>query len=182
MDQTNQTQTTKRIPAITAEVLMDENKKPSGVTFSAPSIHESQTVYLHELASDIRMACAAHGLKQKVQDAAAISRNPETGRSATVADKWAAMEKVVIRLLSGEWNAEREGGGATSYLFRAMCELKPEASPEKIKAWLDKKTTAEKAAMELNDQVRPIIERLRAAKAPADYDSDAAIAELDNME
>jgi hypothetical protein len=53
--------------------------------------------------------CAAmHGLKQKLVDAAAISWNPETGRAATVEDKYQAVKAVYDRLLAGAWDESDE--------------------------------------------------------------------------
>jgi hypothetical protein len=49
----------------------------------------------HGDLSNVLMAEALwHGMKQKLVDAAAISRNPETGRSATVEDKFDAVQTV----------------------------------------------------------------------------------------
>ena len=51
------------------------------------------TMQLRDLSDAMVEQAALHGLKQKIVDAAALSRNPDTGRSATAAK--------VIRLTAG---------------------------------------------------------------------------------
>ena len=48
---------------------------------------ETLTMRGDALNGDVQQYAMMHGLKQKLVDAAAISRNPETGRAATVEDK-----------------------------------------------------------------------------------------------
>ena len=61
------------------------------------------------LNPEIRDMALLHGLKQKLVDAAAISRNVETGTSASADDKYDAVKKIADRLMSpdGKWNEGR---------------------------------------------------------------------------
>lgn len=142
-----------------------------------PAIHLSQG----ECSRDIETMALLHGFKQKVVDAAAIARNPDTGRSATVADKYAAMQEVYDRLLSGEWNKARGDGatGAGGLLFRALCIAYDQKDPADIKAFLDGKTKAEQAALRKNPKIAAIIDTLREEEA-GDVDTDEMLNELED--
>lgn len=132
------------------------------------------------LSESIKEAAMIHGFKQKLCDAAAMSRDPETGKPATVEQKFAAVKEVYDRLFSGEWNATREGGQSGGLLYRAMCKLyEGRKTPEYIKEWLDAKTDAEKKGLRENKKVAKIIESLRPVdKKAAAIDSDALLADL----
>src|ERR1700745_2473137 len=62
-------------------------------------VTESGTIQVSvaELSESIKAQLILHGLKQKICDAAAIPRNPETGRSATPKEKFDAMQAVAAR-------------------------------------------------------------------------------------
>ena len=135
-----------------------------------------------KLTPEIREAAMLHGLKQKLCDAAAISRNPDTGRSASLDDKIAAVREVFDRITSpdGTWNKIRESGdgsGNGGLLFRALCNLYAgKRSPEQITAFLADKTDAEKAALRKTAPVAAEIERIR--PAPKAGTGDDLLAEL----
>lgn len=133
------------------------------------------------LTSEIINMATLHGLKQKIVDAAAIARNPDTGRSASVADKYAAMKEVFDRLLSGEWNKARGDGatGAGGLLFRALCIMYPAKDPADLRGFLDGKTKAEQAALRKNPKITAIIDTLREEEA-TDVDTDSMLDELED--
>lgn len=137
-----------------------------------------------QLTEEIRNAALMHGLKQKLVDAAAISRNPDTGRSATTEDKYNAVREVYDRLLSGQWNKQREGGsgGASGgLLFRALSRLYSAKTPEQIREFLEGKTDAEKATLRKLPAIAAIIEQLKAESAKTDgIDGAALLAGLEN--
>ena len=176
------TNETKRIPAITATVLAtgdEQNPMPFGLTIRFAD-GRGFTIRRDELSARIEAMAIVHGLKQKLVDAAAISRNPETGRSATIADKYAAVKEVYDRLLAGAWNAEREGGGSGSLLFKALCRMYADKDPATLREWLDKKTDAEKAALRKNPKVAALIVEIQAENAKADgINTDELLNELD---
>jgi hypothetical protein len=121
------------------------------------------------LSESIINAAIAHGLKQKVGDAAALSRNPETGRSATTADKRAAMLEVIERLIgpAPSWNkTERDGTGPTGgLLWRAMVRAFPEKDGEKLRAWIASKSDKEQANMRAQPKISAIIAEIKAEDA-----------------
>ena len=134
------------------------------------------------LNSDVQQYAMMHGLKQKLVDAAAISRNPETGRAATVEDKYQAVKAVYDRLLTGQWNATREGGGnAGGLLLQALCRMYAgRKTVDELKAFLADKTDAEKTALRKNPRVAAIIEEIRAEQGKsANIDTDELLGELE---
>lgn len=132
------------------------------------------------LTDSIQHMALMHGLKQKLVDAAAISRNPDTGRSATIDDKYNAVREVYDRLLSGQWNKVRDGGTGTKggLLFRALCMMYPDKTPDAIKAFLDKKTAAEKTALRNTARIASIIATFKADEIDDDIDADTLLDEL----
>lgn len=142
-------------------------------------------VQIRDLPDAMLEQAALHGLKQKIVDAAALSRNPDTGRSATAADKYNAMREVFERIMVGEWNKARGDGSSTGsggLLFAALCRLYTTKTPEDIRAFLEGKTTAEQAALRKNPKVAGVIETIKAERAkdaPEGTDTDDMLAELD---
>jgi hypothetical protein len=177
---TNATQTTaKRNTAIKATVRRNEDGTASGLSLDF-SHGKQLLINAVQLTDAIRAEALIHGLKQKLVDAAAISRNPDTGRSATIDDKYAAVRAVYDRLLSGLWNEPREGGGNVGgLLFKALCRMQPAKTPEDIKAWLDGKDDKQKAALRANAKVAAMIAEIQAEAArDSGIDSDELLDEL----
>lgn len=170
---------TTKAPAVSAEIT------ESILRITSPEghlIHVNAT----ELSDEIRHAALMHGLKQKIVDAAAISRNPETGRSATITDKFDAMSEVATRLYAGEWNKRRESGegsGTGGLLFAALVRLYAgRKTDDEIRAFLATKTDKEQAALRASSRVAPIIQAIkdeRAAKKGLP-DGDDLLAGLDD--
>ena len=134
---------------------------------------------ISELSGEIQHHAMLHGLKQKLVDAAAISRNPDTGRSATIDDKYNAVREVYDRLLGGNWNKGRGDGSSSGnggLLFRALCQMYPNKTPEALRAFLDGKTKSECAALRATPKIAAIIDTLRAPSG--DVDTDGLLAEL----
>ena len=143
---------------------------------------ETLTMRGDALTSEVRQYAMMHGLKQKLVDAAAISRNPETGRPSSVEDKYQAVKVVFDRLLTGQWNATREGGGnAGGLLMQALVRMYAgRKTAEDIKAFLAEKSDAEKAALRKNPRVAAIIEDIRAEQGRVTgIDADELLNELE---
>lgn len=127
-----------------------------------------------QLTAALQREAIIHGLKQKLVDAAAISRNPDTGNSATADDKYRAVKKVYDRLLAGEWNATRgagDGASGTGLLFRALMKFYPGKTAEETRAFITTLDKAKQAAMRANPKIAAIIEELKAADARDGKDS-----------
>lgn len=135
---------------------------------------QTRTVNPSKLNTAIRTYATFHGLKQKLVDAAAIPRNLDTGRSATLGDKISAVDEVLGRITStdGTWNKGREGGTAdNSGLFlRAMVALTGKESAE-IKGMLDALTDEERKALRGSPKVAGKMAELRTAASKVDVDA-----------
>lgn len=169
------TETTKRTPAITATI------DGMVLTFTGDN-GRVLTVDARTLSTSILDAAIMHGLKQKVGDAAAISRNPETGRSASTDDKFDAMVEVVKRLELDHWNKPREAGdhvGAGGLLFKALCRVKADKTPAEVKAYLDGRSKEEQAALRKVPVIAAAIDAIRAESAKAaGIDGEALLADF----
>ena len=145
-------------------------------------------VYLDTLTPTIREAAIMHGLKQKLCDAAAISRDPATGRAATIDTKYDAVKEVFDRITSadGTWNKQREAGagGSGGLLLAALVRMYAgRKTKDDLRAFLDGKNLSEQAALRKNPRVAEIIEEIKAERAKDgddDTDSDAMLEELDD--
>ena len=172
----DKTTDTKREAAIKASVT--EN---GGLNLA---FSHGELLYIHpaRLHDDIVRMAILHGLKQKLVDAAAISRNPDTGKSATIADKFNAVKAVYDRLMSGSWNKPHEdSGNSGGLLLRALCRMQPGKTVEQLKAWLEGKTDKEKAALRANPRVAKVIDEIRSESAKTDdIDTDELLNQLDD--
>ena len=124
-----------------------------------------------DLADSVYKQAVYHGLKQKLVDAAAISRNPETGRSASIEDKYQAVKTVYDRLIAGHWNAVRgEGGtGTGGLLFAALCRMYAgRKTEEELREWLSTKDKKAQAELRKNPKVAAIIEQIKAERGSDD--------------
>lgn len=137
-----------------------------------------------DLVEDLREHAVFHGLKQKLVDAAAISRNPETGRSASIEDKYQAVKTVYDRLLAGHWNAVRgEGGtGTGGLLFAALCRMYAGRKTEdELREWLSTKDKKAQAELRKNPKISTIIDQIKAERgADDDGVGEALLNELDD--
>ena len=139
-------------------------------------------IHPESLAPEIQRAAMLHGLKQKLVDAAAISRDTTTGRAATIATKFDAVKEIFDRITGagGEapsWNKPRAGGagGQGGLLARAIARYKG-VEVAAAKAYLDRLTDAQKQALRVAPQIATIINELRAESAkPAGIDADALL-------
>ena len=143
---------------------------------------ERLTVFVDQLAPEIQRMAMLHGLKQKLVDAAAISRDTTTGRAATIATKYEAVREIFDRITgeSPSWNKPRAGGagGQGGLLARAIARYKS-VPVEAAKAYLDRLTDAQKQALRVDPRIATIINELRAESAkPAGIDTDALLGGL----
>ena len=123
------------------------------------------------LSESIRHAAIMHGLKQKLVDAAAMSRNPDTGKPASMADKKAAVLEVFERITSpdGTWNKVRGEGGTASeggLLIRALVRVYDGVNtPEQVRAYVANLDAAQQAALRKDPRIFPIILTIKAEDA-----------------
>ena len=127
------------------------------------------------LTQDIINAATLHGLKQKLVDAAAIGRDPVTGRSATLSDKFDAVKEVFDRITStnGTWNKVRAGGEGQKggLLVRALMQL-GNKTRDQVTAHLDTLTKEQVSALRLNKRV---VDAMAALRPTVDTDTDSLL-------
>jgi len=138
------------------------------------------------LSEEIRNQALLHGLKQTLVDAAAISRNLDTGASASVDDKYNAVRKIADRLTAdgAKWNEGRAAGsepsptaGVNNILLRALMKMTGR-DMEYVKAYLGNKTKEQRAALRKNPRVVQIMAELSAATVVNGVNTDELLEEL----
>lgn len=177
---TNSTQT--RVPAISVET--DIETMSLAITFGTGNTLDLTTAML---STEVANQALLHGLKQKLVDAAAIGRNPDTGRSATMADKEAAVRDVFERIIGpdGRWNKGRaDGEGNTGgLLLSALCRLYPAKTAGELREWLGTKDAEQKKALRETPRIATIMAEIKAERAKDDAtapDVDAMLGELND--
>ena len=142
-----------------------------------------------DLSPELRVAAMLHGLKQKLVDAAAISRDPLTGKAATISTKYGAVREIFDRLKnpSGTWNKVRgEGGtgstGSGGLLYRALVRLYDGVqTPEQVRKYLDGLNAEQQAALRGNKKVAPVILAIKAEDAARRAETGEEEDESDNL-
>lgn len=117
---------------------------------------------------------AAHGAEQKLGDAIAGEKE--------IADAVLSIDDLITRLNAGDWTVRREAGAfaGTSILIQALVEASGKPV-DAIRDFLSTKSQTEKLALRKSDKLKPIIERLEAAKATKSkntVDTDSLLGEL----
>ena len=138
-----------------------------------------------------RARAMTFGLKQRVADAAALSRDPETGASATPEEKFAEMTRMAEHLASGtdQWELRAAGprDDAASWVSKALVHLGKAANTteanEKVRKLAEAKFGGEigkaRAALAKATDVAAAILELRTAAQPVgDMDADEMLAGL----
>lgn len=154
---------------------------PTGLLEFTFAHGEKLTLNPEALSETIRRDALLHGLKAKLIDGAAIARNPDTGRSATIDDKFLAVKKIFDRITSpeGTWNENRKGNGGgnkSGGLFMAAMMRLTSKSREEVDAYLESIGKDAAAAMRKNPRVVEMMETIRAERANTEgIDSDALL-------
>ena len=125
------------------------------LTFEFPELGKMLVLNVAELNSAILDTARMHGLKQKCVDAAALSRDPTTGKSATAQEKYDAVRGMIERLNSGTWNDRGAGEGAGGALLAALCAAYPSRNRTDLAEWLKEKTDKEKRALRNSEKLKP---------------------------
>lgn len=164
--------------------IINVTKQALRVMIEVEGIEEAIVIDANKLDQRVIDAAIVHGLTQKIIDAAALSRNPDTGRAATPEDKFNAMRAVADRLQAGEWNATKGGGVVGGFLYRALKFLRPDsahlATPEAFGEWLDaqaKSRGVTRRALEATLRAREdVAAAITSFRAKGDYvDTDSMI-------
>lgn len=153
-----------------ASINVETNLEALTVTFIGADGKKLE-VSAMDLSKDIRTQAMLHGIKQKLVDAAAIARDPNTGKSATLDAKFQAINEVLERLKKDEWNKKREGGTSEGgILLTALTRIYKDRDANDVKEWLSHLSSKEKAAIRLDVNVAKVIQEIQAERKPSDID------------
>ena len=173
--------------AVSATILTEPSGAPYGLDLVFAD-GRTLKVTAGMLSADIRAAGLVHGLKQKLVDAAAISRDPLTGKPATIETKYTAVKEVFDRItgVNPSWNKVRgEGGGSTGsggLLYRALVRLYDGVqTPEQVRKYLDGLNGEQQAALRGNKKVAPVILAIKAEDAARRAETGEDEDESDNL-
>lgn len=121
-----------------------------------------------------------HGFKQRIPDAAAIARDETTGKSATPAEKYAAMKRLVEHYNSGAegWTLNQREPGEGTLLFQALMRQKPERDETATREFVTGLSRSKRDAMLNSPQLREIVSEIR-AESGREVDCDELFSELD---
>lgn len=151
------------------------------------------TLDMGKLSAKVITRAAVHGLTQRISDAAAISRNTETGKSASPLDKFNAMKALCEWYETGteEWTRKRAvGTGAGSgsgysngLLEEALKRVYPGKSEERIREYVKGLKASERLGLLGSDKIRPVVEEIQREMAKdTKVDADALLAGLEEDE
>jgi hypothetical protein len=135
----------------------------------------SVDVGLATLTTDIVRQLTLHGLAQKLGDAAARMRNPDTGQPASWAEKHAMVRRVADALIAGDWTLRPEKVAAdalTPERVAAVARAR-DADPARIEAWLTTLTAEHRTKVFAHPSVVVALAAIRADRAAAGSDPDA---------
>jgi len=147
------------------------------VTFDPSKVHASNRIHAE-----------FHGWKQRLSDAAAMSRDTDSGKPATPGDKEAAIRELADFYMTGaaEWSRVGTGGGGKSLTIEAIAAIKgvtyEVAEAEVVKfatAKYEGDTKKALAFLRTGAKVSAAMDEIRKARMPAPkVDADEALAEL----
>lgn len=136
-----------------------------------------------KLTPEIQRMAMLHGIKQKLVDAAAMSRDGNNLNSNQVESKYEAVAAVHARLTSDKptWNKERAAPGTPTngknLLVRALMQMTGR-DKDYVDAFLTSKTKEEREALKRNPRVLAIIAELQAATVSNGVDTDDLLEQL----
>lgn len=172
---------TKKASAVITTALSATN---DAVTFTVKDAGEL-TLELARISDANKARAMLHGFVQRISDAAALSRNPETGKPASAQDKFDAMRILIEHYHSGtgEWTRTRAAGPKYSNGLLGEClkRLYPDKTAERIAEYLDGLKPSQRTQLLASDKIRPIAEAIRAEAAKEmKVDADALLAGLED--
>ena len=143
-------------------------------------------VNMATMHADILQRAAVHGMIQRIADKAALGRDPETGKSATPADKFARMKELADHYMSGsaEWSMRGTAGEPNvGVTYEAIAKVKGYSSPdiarEKVAARAESRGIEVKAVLAELRQNAEIIRAIADIKASRVAHVDTGLDDLD---
>ncbi|MDX2059945.1 MAG: hypothetical protein SFV24_19200 [Gemmatimonadales bacterium] len=120
-----------------------------------------------------------NGMRQRIADAYAISRDPRTGKSATPGEKREAAKALVDHYESGavEWDRKGGGGGGDSLLAKVLIRAYPGKDADALRAYAKARSASEREALLASPTLKPHADAIR-GEAGRGIDAEALLAEL----
>lgn len=138
-----------------------------GITFTVLGVGDIVLMF-DQLSAGVKARAMAHGMTQRISDAAAIPFNKEENRYATPQEKYEAMQALVEHYHTGteEWSRTRAAGGPradgeTTLILRAVAEhygVEVVDMRDRVKA------IAEKREMSAREYLAGVLATAQAAK------------------
>ncbi len=178
----------------------DEPKKRANAVSTYRYIGDSQIAFATvgmsgELILDLRQVtesnkahAALWGFVQRITDAAAKSRNTETGASATPEEKHEAKRKLVDHYMSGsgEWSPARSGsvgetGGLTLRAVAAVQGLSVADMQERITKMAEKKGVTTRAILASLTTLPAVVKKMDELRPASGIDANGLLDELNSL-
>jgi len=151
-----------------------------GITFEVEGVGKL-VLNIQSMHPDITRQAMFHGMIQRIRDAAAISRDTETGLAVDPKTKFDSMRELVEHYNSGSdsWNLSRSASGITGgergLLIRVL--KKAGAKVENVEEWVKAKSIGDVKAMLGSAKLKPLADELRSEGA-AKVDCDEMLSGL----
>lgn len=144
------------------------------------------TLDMSRLSPNVLAYAAFHGMKQRIADAAAMSRDTETGRPATPQDKLDAMQALADHYMAGsdEWALRVASGGAakpSGLTLRALADVQGvdiTTMRERVDTLAERKGTTPAALLRELAKAPAVAKRIAELKAASSPDADELLGEL----
>jgi hypothetical protein len=148
------------------------------------------TLYPDKVSAVCRAYAMGHGFDQRVRDAAALSANRDTGKSATPQEKFDAMKRIVDHLNSGtdDWHIKvaaapkgPDAGTIILAMVRALHKTVDEVEAL-LAATMAKRGVDRNGALKVwedSKQVAAMILVIKTERLARDTDSDDLVAEME---
>ena len=133
-------------------------RKSNIVGVEYPSLGKSVECDLDKLNESVKFLGLAHGIGQKLGDAAS-GQEP--------ADKFAMASRIVEALYAGEWDltGTRDDTEIVVQAVARVKGIKPEAIVTRLEKWHEEKATAKVAEWKSHPKIKAEIAKIRAEKA-----------------
>lgn len=173
-----------RIPEIATTIAPDASTLT--LTPNMPGV-APLTIAIADVGAAVRAYATAHGLKQRLIDAAALGQfhanGPKKGQRVTMADKWQAVTDLWSFMSTNDrWhrvNVGGEGGDNDGLLIAAIMRVYPTIDREKAEALIASWDRATQAAMRDSDPtLSPVVAEIRRERAKATGAASAAASAL----
>lgn len=125
-----------------------------------------------QLSDAVKSEAMGYGMEVRLTRAAAMERDPKSGKPASAQDKYDAIKRLVDHYATGTdaWAMAGGGGGGLSADTKALIEalvralgMHSDAAEEAVREM----TTAERDALRVDDEIKPHLDAVYAERARA---------------